>query len=326
MILAYFVQNNVLNKTNLALNQSLPENTIWIDLFNPSREEEHFIEASLDVAVPNPEEISEIQVSNCFYQENNAYYLTARMITPLLDQEISNEGVTFILKDKLLVTVRYFEPQSFKYISSQISKFSLDKLYSEKLLISLLEFGIYYVADVLEKIGKNIDDQTRLIFRSKNKLNQPQEKQDFQLLLSRTGINGDVASKARESLLSLNRLLNYIHVNDVIISNPNHKGYITTLIQDVMALNDHAFFLSSKINFLLDATLGMINIEQNNIIKIFSVAAVVFLPPTLIASIYGMNFDFMPELNWKIGYPIAIGLMLISAWLPFKFFKKKGWF
>lgn len=325
MILVYSIPNRVLNKTTLDINQLLPKNLIWIDLVNPSREEEHFIENSLDVSIPNPEEISEIQVSNCFYQENNAYYLTARMITPILDGEISGEGVTFILTDKLLITARYFEPQSFKYISSQISKFSLDKLHPVKLLISLLESAVYHVADVLEKVDRNIDSQTKAIFRSKEKPNQPSEKQDFQLLLRQIGINGDASSKTRESLLSLNRLLNYIRLHDAIILDSYYKEHIASLIQDVMALNDHAFFSSSKINFLLDATLGMLNIEQNNIIKIFSVAAVVFLPPTLIASIYGMNFDFMPELHWKIGYPIAFGLMIFSAWVPFKFFKKKGW-
>jgi len=325
MILIYYFQNNTLNKAPLEINQPIPENALWIDLINPTKEEENFIENTLNIEIPNPEEISQIQVSSCFYCENSAYYLTAKMSTQLIDEEITVEGITFILKDKILITTRYFEPQSFKYISSQINKFSPDKLKPIKILINLLESAVYYVSDVLEKVGKDINNQTSLIFRSKQKLTKISKKYDFKTLLKQIGNSGDTVAKTRESLLSINRLLNYIRSHEEISLDSNYTEHLSTLIQDIAALNDHASFLSNKINFLLDATLGMINIEQNNIIKIFSVAAVAFLPPTLIASIYGMNFEFMPELHWKFGYPFAFGLMLFSAWVPFRFFKKKGW-
>ena len=131
---------------------------------------------------------------------------------------------------------------------------------------------------------------------------------------------------SRDSLLTLDRLVGFLGlVAGQRKSLKENRERIKTLTRDVRSLLDHAGFMAQKITFLLDATLGMINIEQNAIIKIFSVVAVVFLPPTLIASIYGMNFDFMPELDWQLGYPLAIALMLGSALAPYLFFKSRGW-
>ena len=130
-----------------------------------------------------------------------------------------------------------------------------------------------------------------------------------------------------ESLVSINRALTYhtsVAQEDKKVTK-EAKARAKVLYRDVVALTDQATFLSNKINFLLDATLGLINLQQNQIIKIFSVAAVVFLPPTLVASIYGMNFDRMPELNWALGYPWALGLMVLSAILPYLYFKRRGW-
>ena len=131
----------------------------------------------------------------------------------------------------------------------------------------------------------------------------------------------------RESLVSLNRLLAYHTVTGKAshIHNKDAAAWVADLTRDATALSDHASYLTNKINFLLDATLGLINLEQNQIIKIFSVAAVIFLPPTLVASIYGMNFDTIPELKWAFGYPMAIGFMIMSAILPYLWFKRRGW-
>ena len=139
------------------------------------------------------------------------------------------------------------------------------------------------------------------------------------------GSNGDLNAKAWESLASLNRLNGFFGQAAASELDEDIRSRLMTLTRDISALRDQVKFLTSKINFLLDATLGMVNIEQNNIIKIFSIAAVIFLPPTLIASIYGMNFNVMPELNWYYGYPLSIGIMLLSGWLPYKYFKLKKW-
>jgi magnesium transporter len=148
---------------------------------------------------------------------------------------------------------------------------------------------------------------------------------DLRALMERIGRNGDLLSKARESLVSLTRLLAFVQQSTQVQMSQDVRGRFRNVSRDATALSDHASFVSNKINFLLDATLGLINIEQNAIIKIFSVAAVVFLPPTLIASIYGMNFHHMPELGWEGGYPWALGLMVVSAVLPYVYFKRRGW-
>ena len=147
----------------------------------------------------------------------------------------------------------------------------------------------------------------------------------LQSSIRKIGAKGDLIGMLRESLATISRLLS--HYTGVTAEAPNKalRIKLSALGRDVYSLNDHAGFLSGKMNFLLDATLGMINLEQNQIIKIFSIAAVVFLPPTLVASVYGMNFRFMPELDWIYGYPVAITLMIVTGIIPLLYFKKKGW-
>jgi magnesium transporter len=144
-------------------------------------------------------------------------------------------------------------------------------------------------------------------------------------VMERIGRIGDLVSKSRESLVSLGRLLSYVQQSSSVTLTPDLRARFKTLSRDVLALSDHASFVNSKTSFMLEATLGLINIEQNDIIKIFSVAAVAFLPPTLIASIYGMNFHHMPELDWMLGYPLALLLMVFSAVVPYVYFKRRGW-
>ena len=144
-------------------------------------------------------------------------------------------------------------------------------------------------------------------------------------MMERIGRNGDLLSKARESLVSLSRLLTFVQQSGSVTLPHEVRNRYRNVSRDAVALSDHASFVSSKVSFLLDATLGLINIEQNAIIKIFSVAAVVFLPPTLVASVYGMNFDYMPELQLAWGYPVAVALMVLSAVLPYLYFKRRGW-
>jgi magnesium transporter len=175
------------------------------------------------------------------------------------------------------------------------------------------------LADILEAIGREVDRLSRAVFR-------PQGAADYQTVLRGLGRQGDLVRYASDSLVSLERL--YVFVTAAAAGGPggkDGKARLKTLGRDTRFLSEHAGSLSAKLNFLLDATLGMISIQQNAIIKIFSVAAVVFLPPTLIASIYGMNFEVMPELHWLAGYPFALGLMVLSAVVSYWFFKSRGW-
>ena len=187
----------------------------------------------------------------------------------------------------------------------------------------LLEATSDRIADILERAEQEVDQLSRGIFTA-----QPVTavRPDLRNVLQQIGRKGDLCSHVRDCLLSLQRLAGFLgHALTQRNADKELRGRAKTLGRDGASLGDHASFLSQKITFLLDATLGMIAIEQNNIIKIFSIAAGVFLPPTLIASIYGMNFRVMPELQWSYGYPLAAVLMLVSAVLPLWYFKRRGW-
>jgi len=193
-------------------------------------------------------------------------------------------------------------------------------------MLGLIEAIIDRTADALERVGDEVDVISREVFRNKAK-SVSKKTRDLQSLIEQIGTKGDFLTKLRESLVSITRLIAYHSAVDrrTHRTSKEVRQRVKLIQRDAAALGEHAIFLSGKINFLLDATLGLINLEQNQIIKIFSVAAVVFLPPTLVASIYGMNYDFMPELHWSFGYPFALGMMLVSAILPYFYFKRRGW-
>jgi magnesium transporter len=188
--------------------------------------------------------------------------------------------------------------------------------------MDLLDAVIDRAADILERIGAEVDQVSHDIFEPE----EGQTDRSYNQILKTIGRKGDLASKVRESLVSIGRLLLYLaNEADSMRWAKEPRAQLRGMQRDVHSLSDHAAYLSNKIQFLLDAMLGVVTIEQNNIIKIFSVAAVALMPPTLIASIYGMNFHHMPELDWKWGYPIAIVLMVAAAALPYFFFKWKKW-
>jgi magnesium transporter len=193
-------------------------------------------------------------------------------------------------------------------------------------MLGLVESLIGRMAEALEKVGRDLERMSREVFRHKSGGKRSRSR-DFEAIIEQLGAKGDLLAMIRESLVSLNRLLAYHTTTTKTDKGPNKDAaeWVKDMTQDVTALSDHATYLSNKTSFLLDATLGLINLEQNQIIKIFSIAAVVLLPPTLVATVYGMNFKAMPELEWAFGYPIALALMFITALVPFIWFRRKGW-
>lgn len=294
---------------------------IWIDVLSPSSEEEDILERILGFRIPTRAEMAEIELSSRLYTENNILFMTAAMIANSTSSEPILDPVTFILTSKQLITVRYVEPQSFKLFTLQVKK--MKRVYTDAIivLIDLLDATIDRIADILEYIGQGMDKYSNKIFKSGDEAN----KLDYRVLLRQIAVNGDLNTKTQESLVTFNRLMAFLTRVAGLKMNKGSKAKIATLRKDILSLSQHTHFLSTKVGFLLDATLGLVSIEQNNIIKIFSVAAVIFLPPTLIASIYGMNFHFIPELSWKYGYLGAIGLILFAAWAPYRYFKYKKW-
>ncbi|MDR3500487.1 MAG: magnesium transporter CorA family protein [Parvibaculum sp.] len=321
MITAYVSANGMLRAQPVEPHGAIPEDAVWIDLMEPTPEEERFVDEALGLDVPSEEEMQEIEVSSRLYQERNAIYMTA---TVMIGADTSKPGrtpVTFVLVGHRLLTLRYAEPLPFRYFAAKARRHVVPSSAGEEVLAGLLDAIVDRVADILERVQSELDTLSSEIFARRAQ----GVRLDFDELLRRVGRTQALTTEARESLVSIARLLSFIgRPGEMKLTKSFERGF-KTIARDVMALSDHASFLSGNINFVLDATLGLINSEQNGIIKIFSVAAVVFLPPTLIASIYGMNFQFMPELSLKYGYVLALALMVISAILPYWYFKRRGW-
>jgi magnesium transporter len=323
MIKAFAVENGRLRPVDDLLQHK--DEVVWADLLAPSKAEEALIEAWVGVGIPTREEMEEIEISSRLYVENGALFMTATLPAQTDSDDPLMSPVTFALAGNRLITVRYHEPRAFETFPMRSEKVATGCTDGQTILMGLLEAIVDRLADVLERAGRDIDALSQDIFQSAETKASKRDR-NFQRVLQTIGRKEGLASDIRDSLMTLQRLSGFL--GNAFVQDKNSKDLrarVKVLTRDVMSLTDHVSFLSQKITFLLDATLGMINIEQNGIIKIFSVAAVVFLPPTLVASIYGMNFDVMPELNWAFGYPLALGLMVISAVLPFWYFKRRGW-
>lgn len=300
------------------------DDVIWVDLFDPTADEEAAVEARLGVSLPSREDMEEIEISSRLYQEDGAVFMTANLPAQTDQDHPVMAPVTFILAGRRLITVRFHEPRAFVTLPLRAARADLGCGNGEAVLVALLEAIIDRLADVLERAGREIEATSRGVFRHKNAAEAV--SRDFQAMLEEIGRKGDLISNIRDSLATLERLIGYLgHVALQRKSDADIRARVKTLARDARSLNDYVSFLSQKTTFLLDATLGMVTIEQNAIIKIFSVAAVAFLPPTLIASVYGMNFEVMPELSWPWGYPLALGLMALSAVLPYLYIKRRGW-
>lgn len=312
--------------SNAAIEQAISP-ALWYDLLDPSPQEVAEVEAALHIAIPTREEMEDIELSARLYQEAGAGFMTMTALTNLDSDEPTKMPVTFILRGPTLVTVRYADAKPFTaFCNRALRGNGASYETGEDVMLGVIEAMIDRMADVLERLGNEIDKISREVFRGKSGRSDKKTR-DLEALIEHLGRKGDFLSGVRESLVSISRLVAYHAALENPVRKPTKETrQLMKLVQrDASSLGDHAAFLSGKINFLLDATLGLINLEQNQIIKIFTVASVVFLPPTLVASMYGMNFELMPELQWHLGYPWAIGLMIFSALMPFLYFRRRGW-
>jgi len=302
----------------------LPENVVWIDLVKPTAAEDRAVERLAGVAVPTREDMQEIEISSRLYIENSARYMTATLMCNSDTDMPKTTAVTFILAGHRLVTVRYDEPKPFALVEHKLARSCAAAITGEMVLMELLDAVIDRCADILERCGADIDQVSHDIFEPESE-RHGHAKQYSQILIA-IGRKGDLTSKVRESLVSIGRLVTFLSaVMEGVKWTKDMREQLKTMQRDVSSLTDHASYLSNKITFVLDAMLGVVNLEQNNIIKLFSVMAVVLMPPTLIASIYGMNFKDMPELEWTHGYPYALVAMALAAVLPYVLFRWKKW-
>jgi magnesium transporter len=294
---------------------------VWVDLDKPTLEEEAKVEELLGIDVPTREEMAEIETSSRLYREGDALYMTANLLVGAGTGTPASCPVTFILTADRLVTVRYAEPSVFTTFMKQVERADAELRNADSVFVSLIEAIIDRSADILEKEDSELDAIMREVLRNEAAAGV---SRDYKTVLRRIALSGDITSKVRESLVSLGRLLNFLGA-ECGECHPGLGGHAETMAADIRSLSDHSTYMAGKSGFLLEATLGLINVEQNAIIKIVSVVSVLIMPPTLIASIYGMNFQFMPELTWRFGYPLAIAAMVLSAIIPFCYFKRRGW-
>jgi magnesium transporter len=303
---------------------SVPDDAVWIDLLEPTQEEERFVESTLGVDVPTREEMKEIETSNRLYEDNGALYMTTTVAAQLDTDRPVSMAVTFILVGRRLVTNRYLDTKPFQQFVAYAQKHPAACQNPLSILAGLVEAFTERIADILERVGADLDNISGNIFARRGG-NTP-DSRDLRSLIERIGFNGELDSKARESLVSLGRLLMFVQQSGNAEMKGEQRDRFRSISRDVTSLSDHASFLGAKVSFLLEATLGLISVEQNNIIKIFSVAAVLFLPPTLIASIYGMNFHLLPDIPGRYGnFLFSIGLMVASMGVTYALFKRKGW-
>ncbi len=312
------------DQSNLDL---MPAGSTWIDLDRPTKEEEGAVERQLGLDLPTADEMLDIEPSSRLYKENGALYLTANVVWRADSEAPETAPVTFVLKDDTLVTIRYSDPRAFEAFAAYAARHSDACRSGRHALIGLVEAIVDRAAEVLERSGREVDAISREIFRMKDAQAKGRggSTPALRTLLARIALNQNLVTKVRDSLVSLGRLVSFFTAAQEAKPDRDLREHARSLARDIQSLSDHSSYISNNTSFLLDASLGLINLEQNEIIKIFSVAAVMFLPPTLVASIYGMNFDFMPELRWPLGYPFAIVLMIASAAIPFYYFKRRGW-
>jgi magnesium transporter len=306
---------------------ALPESAVWIDMVKPTADEDHAVEGLAGIAVPTREDMQEIEISSRLYVENGARYMTASLMCAADTESPRISPVTFILAGHRLVTVRYDLPKPFMLVENKLARSAVAGVNGEAVLLELLDAVIDRCADILERAGADVDAVSRAIFEPDSAASAgTSNARRYSNILITIGRKGDLTSKVRESLVSIGRLVTFVTAEaDSTKWSKEMRTQLKTMQRDVASLTDHASYLSNKITFVLDAMLGVVNLEQNNIIKLFSVMAVVLMPPTLIASIYGMNFKIMPELEWTHGYPLALVMMLMAAVGPYVFFKWKKW-
>jgi magnesium transporter len=290
----------------------------WVDLLDPTREEVEQVHQATGLRVPTNEEVSEIQSSSRLALENGAYYLTTPLLAGGDERHLRLASIGFVLSARVLITVHFTGIDSLEEARLVCVKDSAAT--AEESFLRILEAVVDRAADALERAGSECDSLSHAVFHG-----QSAKSHGSRASLRRIGHIAHQASYARDELLGIARIVGFVSqalLPDVLVANAARTKAIGT---DIASLTEYETRLSAKVQFALDATLGFINIEQNEIVKTLTIASVVGIPPVLVAGIYGMNFHEMPELGWPLGYPMALALIVVTALLPLLWFKKRGW-
>ena len=292
------------------------DSAIWIDLIDPSSEEREILHQGLGQNLASYLELEDLEASARFFEDEDGLHLHSFFYCQDEDDYADISTVAFTLRDGRLFTLRDRELPAFCLyrMRSRIQKLEACNAY--ELLLDLFETKIEQLADVIETIYADLEQLSRVILDGK-------QGEAFDRALSTLTEQEDASSKVRLCLMDTQRALSFLVRKTRLPASQLEQA--REVLRDIESLQPHNESLFQKVNFLMQAAMGFINIEQNRIIKIFSVVSVIFLPPTLVASNYGMNFKEMPELGFEFGYPMALGLMLLAAFAPYIYFKRKGW-
>jgi magnesium transporter len=287
----------------------------WIDLFEPTPDEIEQVQSATKLRVPDRHQIDEIESTSRLAFDSGAWYLSAPVG--------AGGSIGFVLSSKVLLTVRFAELPGLESAREACMSRKADS--AEESFLVILERFVDRCADELERAGAEADELSHNAFRSNAHRKGHTKGKTMSANLRRVGAVADHASRIRDSLLGFGRIGTFLLESAIPHAPRVNANRLKAIRDDVASLTDYQSHLTSKLQFLLDATLGFINIEQNEIVKTLTVASVAGIPPVLIAGIYGMNFHVMPELSWPWGYPFAVALIVVSALLPLVWFKRRGW-
>ncbi len=300
---------------------------VWLDLLDATEEERATVERITGLRVPARAELSEIERSSRLAAQDGVLTLSTPMISSVDGRRPVVSPLGFVLSRDQLLTVRYAPMQSFDTYAERLCDPDGQAPNGLAVFVGLLEAIVDRLADVLEGVGTELDRLSHQIFRPEatGLRRVRRESAVLQSTLADVGRTGEHVSSLRDSLLGISRIVGFVIEVAADWTPPDLRSRFATLRQDIASLNDYDVQITGKVQFLLDATLGFINIQQNNVIKVLTVASIVGIPPTLIASIYGMNFKGMPELTWAWGYPYGLTVIALSAILPLLWFWRHGW-
>lgn len=318
MLFAYRLENGRLTRMEPDADLSA---AIWIDLYRPQPEQAGRV-AALGYEIPSLAEMEEIEISNRLYRVGKTEYMTVVLPGQTPEKGHIAAPVTFVLSETQLITIRHHAPRPFETFPDRADKSGTGCTTPARLFLGLTEEIIGRLADLLEATGRSLDGVTRHLFGG----DATRDANLLQQALEVVGREGELLGRIRLALLTMERAL--VHYGQAVKtdkSNESIRAQEKARFRDIQALEVHADFLSARLANVTDTTLGMVNLAQNNTVRILSVVSALFLPPTLIASAYGMNFHDMPELGWDWGYPMALALMVLSALATYVFLKWKKW-
>ncbi|HEX5361178.1 MAG TPA: magnesium/cobalt transporter CorA [Fluviicoccus sp.] len=315
MLMAFSLNKGALEQIAINAASDLGPEVMWVDLINPTDEERDWIRIAYAQELPTIDDLYEIEASSRFYENDYGLHISSYFLN-YADNNPENISAAFIFNGVRLFTLREEELAAFRLFRMRARKGLVNINNSKSILLGLFETKVENLADILERVHADLEETSRQVLGNA-------ENDDMESLLTNIASQEDINGKVRISMIDLQRMLYLLLRAGVLNSEQSER--LRDIIRDSESLIAHSTFLFDKIKFLLDTTLGFINVNQNKIIKIFSVASVMFLPPTMIASVYGMNFEMMPELKWHLGYPFGLSLMVLSAALPFLYFRRRGW-